>query len=137
VGAQESQRLHQVRIQLATLLPQIAAIHPGAATELRNVDLHAAPALAALVERLAILNRVESELAGTRSQETAHDSAVELRRRLEQGVEKYEELLHAALQLVSAPDPYQATAEMLDSSARELTAYAHGLQVAAPSAPPN
>lgn len=130
-GAAESTQLHRVRLQLASLMPTIADLHEGAALELRKADFEAAPALGALVDRLGLLHRVSIEMAGTPAQTTALKSAEEVRARLSQGVAMYDELLNAALQMVSAPDPRRAPSLALDNSVRELTAYAEGLRVAA------
>lgn len=130
-GAAESGQLHRVRLQLASLMPTIADLHEDAAMELRTADYEAAPALAALVERLNLLHRVGVEMAGTPAQVTAQRSAEEVRARLAQGVAMYDELLNAALQMVSAPDPRRAPSVALETSVRELTAYAEGLRVAA------
>jgi hypothetical protein len=130
-GAAESARLHRVRVQLASLMPTIADLHEDAALELRRADYEAAPALAALVDRLGVLHRVAVEMAGTSAEATARRSAEEVRSRLAQGVEMYDELLNATLQMVSAPDPRRAPSVALELSVRELTAYTEGLQVAA------
>ena len=134
VGAGESAHLHRVRVQLAQLVPTIEGLHSDAAVEIRRADFEAAPALAALVERLAVLSRVESEMAGTPAAATAAASAEEIRIRLAQGVAMYEELLNAALQMLSAPDPASAPSYRLDITVRELAAYTEGLHIAAASA---
>ena len=54
-----------------------------------------------------------------------------LRQRLALGVRMYEELLNAALQMLSAPDPTRAPSQRLDMTVRELAAYSEGLRVAA------
>ncbi len=134
VGAAESAHLHRVRVQLAQLIPTIEGLHREAAVEIRRTDFEAAPALAALVERLAVLARVQGEMFGTPAAATAAASAEEIRIRLAQGVGMYEELLNAALQMLSAPDPAAAPSYRLDITVRELAAYTEGLHVAAASA---
>jgi hypothetical protein len=130
-GAPDSVELHRVRLQLASLMPAIADLHPDAARELRRADFEAAPALAGLVERLGLLHRVSVEMAGTRAEATARASALAVSGRLGQGVAMYAELLEAALKLVSAPDPRRAPTAALQTSVQELTAYTEGLRVAA------
>jgi hypothetical protein len=134
-GSLESAHLHRVRVQLAQLMPTIAGLHEEAAVELRRADFEAAPALAALVDRLAVLHRVTVDMAGTAAAATAQQSSEEIRRRLAQGVSMYEDLLNAALQMLSAPDPRQATITRLEMTVRELTAYTEGLRVAASTHP--
>ena len=129
VGAEESAHLHRVRLQLASLIPTIADLHEDAALELRRADFEAAPAMAMLVERLSLLNQVSAEMAGTPAQQTAVASAQQVRSRLIQGVKMYDELLNAALQMLSAPDPRRAPSSALETAVQELTAYTEGLHV--------
>ena len=128
IGAAESAHLHQVRLQLASLVPTIADLHQEAALELRRADWEAAPAMAALVQRLELLHRVNIEMAGTPAQETALASAEQIRRRLQAGVGRYDELLNAALQMLSAPDPSTAPSAALENAVFELAAYTEGLR---------
>lgn len=130
-GAAESAHLHRVRVQLAQLIPTIEGLHADAAIEIRRADFEAAPAMAALVERLAVLNRVSTDMQGTAAAMTAASSAEEIRRRLAQGVGMYEELLNAALQMLSAPDPTRAPSYRLEQTVQELSSYTEGLHVAA------
>ena len=130
VGAEESVHLHRVRLQLASLIPTIADLHEDAALELRRADFEAAPALAMLVERLNLLNQVSAEMTGTPAQRTAVNSAQQVRARLAQGVQMYDELLNAALQMLSAPDPRRAPSAALETAVQELASYTEGLHVA-------
>lgn len=130
-GAAESAHLHRVRVQLAQLIPTIEGLHADAAIEIRRADFEAAPAMAALVERLSVLYRVQIDMTGTVAATTAAASAEEVRQRLALGVRMYEELLNAALQMLSAPDPTRAPSQRLDMTVRELAAYSEGLRVAA------
>lgn len=132
-GAQESAVLHRVRVQLAQLIPTIEGLHADAAIEIRRADFEAAPAMAALVERLSVLHRVELDMQGTAAAATAAAAANEIRGRLAQGVSMYEELLNAALQILSAPDPTSAPSARLDMTVNELAAYTEGLRIAAAS----
>lgn len=134
-GASESAHLHRVRVQLAQLIPTIEGLHSEAAIEIRRADFEAAPALAALVDRLAVLSRVEVDMRGTAAAATAAASSEEVRQRLARGVQMYEELLNAALQMLSAPDPTSAPSHRLDVTVTELAAYTEGLRVAAASHP--
>ena len=105
-GAAESAHLHRVRVQLAQLIPTIEGLHADAAIEIRRADFEAAPAMAALVERLSVLYRVQIDMTGTVAATTAAASAEEVRQRLALGVRMYEELLNGAANVVgSGPDP--------------------------------
>jgi len=130
-GATESMHLHRVRVQLAQLIPTISGLHEDAAVELRRADFEAAPALAALVDRLAVLHRVSVDMVGTGAAVTAQTSGEEIRRRLAEGVSMYEDLLNATLQMLSAPDPLSAPTTRLELTVRELTSYTEGLRIAA------
>ncbi|MFN8124985.1 MAG: hypothetical protein U0R64_00520 [Candidatus Nanopelagicales bacterium] len=70
-------------------------------------------------------------MVGTPAATTAAASAEEVRGRLALGVGMYEELLNAALQMLSAPDPTRAPSHRLEQTVLELAAYTEGLQVAA------
>lgn len=133
-GSVESEQLHRVRVQLAQLIPTIEGLHADAAIEIRRADFEAAPAMAALVERLHVLHRVEVDMHGTPAAQTAAAAAEEIRQRLALGVTMYTELLSAALQMLSAPDPTAAPSVRLDITVRELAAYSEGLRVAAAAA---
>ncbi|MCB0919311.1 MAG: hypothetical protein KDC39_12175 [Actinobacteria bacterium] len=130
-GDRESLALHKLRIQLARLLPNIAAIQAEAAEELRSADFEAAPAMGALVNRLTALYRVQQEMPGTAAAQTAAHSAEQVRSRLADGVQMYEELLQAALELMSAPDPTAFASQRLRDVALNLTSYSEGLRRAA------
>ncbi len=129
-GAAESAHLHRVRVQLAQLIPTIEGLHADAAIEIRRADFEAAPAMAALVERLSVLYRVEIDMAGSAAATTAAASAEEVRQRLAMGVRMYEELLNAALQMLSAPDPTRAPSYRPEQTVLELASYTEGLHIA-------
>jgi len=131
LGATESMRLHTVRVHLAQLIPTISGLHEEAAAELRRADFEAAPALAALVERLFVIYHVSAGMVGTGAAVTAQTSGEEIRRRLAEGVSMYEDLLNAALQMLSVPDPLSAPNARLELTVRELISYSEGLRVAA------
>lgn len=128
IGASESAYLTRLRIQLATVLPQIESLQPAAAEELRVADSEAAPPLHSLIERLAVLDRMQRELEGTTAGQAARNAAVEVRDRLATGAATYEQLLSASAALLAAPDAARSTSEVLLPAIEALTAYAHGLQ---------
>lgn len=128
IGAHEARELTALRLRLAQVIPAIATLHPGAADELRRADLEAAPPLHALVERLAVLDRIRREMPGTSPGEAATSSAVELRERLAVGCQTYERLLAASATMLAAPDIARSTEDVLGPALTAMSAYAHGLQ---------
>ena len=134
IGAGECQRLIALRLQLAQMIPAIDRLHPSAAEELRRADLEAAPPLHALVDRLAVLDRIRREMPGTQPEAAATAAAVEVRDRLATGCGTYERLLAASATLLAAPDISRSTEEVLGPALQAMTAYAHGLQRASQAA---
>ena len=126
-GAAESAQLTQLRIQLAQVVPAIDRLHPGAGEELRRADAEAAPPLGALVERLAVLDRMERTMPGTSAAEAAASAADEIRTRLAAGCATYERLLAASATLLAAPDVGRSTEDVLGPALEAMSAYAHGL----------
>lgn len=126
-GAAESARLSALRVQLAQVVPAVARLHPGAAEELLRADSDAAPAMNALVERLAVLHRIEQDMPGSQPAVAAGAAGEEVRVRLASGVTTYERLLAASATLLAAPDPGRSADEVLGPAVDGLTAYAHGL----------
>lgn len=126
-GAAESNRLTQLRIQLAQVVPAIDRLHPGAGEELRRADAEAAPPLGALVERLAVLDRMERTMPGTSVAAAAGSAAEEVRLRLDAGCATYERLLAASATLLAAPDVGRSTDEVLGPALEAMSAYSHGL----------
>jgi len=118
-------------LQLARILPTIEPLHAEAAAELRAADCEAAPAMTGLVQRIAALTDVANQMPGTPAAATATQSSKELRGYLASGVERYDDLLRAALELLSAPDPHNLIETRLHTSMQELTAYSEGLHSAA------
>ncbi|MDA9912867.1 hypothetical protein N9D66_00230 [Candidatus Nanopelagicales bacterium] len=131
VGHAESVRLTNTRLQLARILPTIEPLHADAAAELRAADCEAAPAMTGLVQRIAALTEVAQQMPGTTAADTAIQSSTELRGYLASGVDRYDDLLRAALELLSAPDPNSLIETRLHTSMQELTAYSEGLHSAA------
>ncbi len=130
-GYAEAERLLRVRAQLVNLVPPVSRLHPDAGDELARADAESAPALGALVERLAVLSRIERELPDTDAAAAAATSAEGVRARLVTGIEGYERLIAAAASMLAAPD-LGASAEMvLGPAVDALTAYAEGLSVSA------
>ena len=130
-GYQESVRLATVRVRLAEIAPAVERLHPDAGMELRRADAEAAPPLGALVDRLAVLARIERDMPGTEASTSAAAAAEEVRRRLATGVDTYEHLLAAAAAMLAAPDLDRSTDAVLGPAADALSAYAHGLSVSA------
>ncbi len=131
VGAAEVARFSSVRVQVVTITPQLDRLYPGAGQELRRADLEAAGPLTALCERLLVLDQMQRELPGTSAAASASKSAEQVRGRLAQGCEKYDELLAAAARLLAAPDYTRSTDAILGPAVNAMLAYAYGLQKAA------
>lgn len=131
VGAAEVARFSSVRVQIVNMTPQLDRLYPGSGQELRRADLEAAGPLTALCERLLVLDQMQRELPGTSAATSAAKSAEQVRSRLAQGCEKYDELLAAAARLLAAPDYARSTEAILGPAVDAMLAYAHGLQKAA------
>ena len=91
----------------------------------------AAPALAAQVTRLAVLDQVRRELPGSQADRAASDAAEQVRARLAEGVAVYDRLLAAASTMLASPDLGRSSLDVLGPAADALTAYAAGLRTAA------
>ena len=126
-GAQEAAALTALRLQLASVVPAVERLHPGAGQELRQADLEAAPALSVLVDRLAVLAALERQLPGSAPAAAAATAAEEIRSRLAAGVGTYERLLAAAATVLAAPDLGRTTDEVLGPALDAMSAYAAGL----------
>ncbi len=130
IGWAEAQGLAAVRRQLVAMVPAVSALHPEAGRELRSADDEAAPALAAQVARLAVLDQVRRELPGGAAAAAATEAAEHVRARLAEGVAVYDRLLAAASTMLASPDLGRSSAAVLGPAADALTAYAAGLDVA-------
>ena len=131
IGWPEAQGLAAVRRQLTAIIPAVAGLHPDAGHELSSADAEAAPALAAQVTRLAVLDQVRRELPGSAAAEAASDAAETVRARLAEGVAVYDRLLAAASTMLASPDLGRSSIDVLGPAADALTAYAAGLRTAA------
>lgn len=131
IGAEQAQRLTALRLQLAQVIPAIERLHPGAAQDLRDADLEAAPQLHALVDRLVILHGIRRDMTGTEAADAATTAAVEVRERLTTGCTTYERIIAASATMLAAPDVARGTEEVLMPALEGLAAYTHGLQRAA------
>lgn len=130
-GWAEAQGLVAVRRQVAVMVPAVSALHEGAGQELRRAEVEAGPVLAALVTRLVLLDQVVRDLPGTGAAGAAAAAAERVRARLADGITHYDELLAAAAALLAAPDLGRSSSAVLGPAAEALTAYAHGLALAA------
>ncbi|HET7902384.1 MAG TPA: hypothetical protein VFL59_14475 [Candidatus Nanopelagicales bacterium] len=130
IGWAEAQNLAAVRRQIGGIVPAVASLHPEAGRELKSADDEAAPALAAQVTRLAVLDQVRRDLPGSQAAQAATDAAQLVRARLAQGVAVYDRLLAAASTMLASPDLGRSSAEVLGPAADALTAYAEGLRTA-------
>jgi ElaB/YqjD/DUF883 family membrane-anchored ribosome-binding protein len=130
IGWSEAQGLAAVRRQLVGMVPAVASLHPDAGRELKSADDEAAPALAAQVARLAVLDQVRRELPGSEAATAAADAAEQVRARLAEGVAVYDRLLAAASTMLASPDLGRSSADVLGPAADALTAYAAGLRAA-------
>lgn len=131
IGWQEAQGLAGVRRQLTAMVPAVTGLHPGAGRELASADAEAAPALAAQVTRLAVLDQVRRELPGSSAADAAGAAAEVVRARLAEGVAVYDQLLAAASTMLASPDLGRPSLDVLGPAADALTAYAAGLRTAA------
>jgi len=130
IGWAEAQGLDAVRRQLVAMVPAVAALHPDAGRELRSADEEAAPALAAQVTRLAVLDQVRRDLPGSQAAVAATDAAEQVRARLAEGVAVYDRLLAAASTMLASPDLGRSSIDVLGPASDALTAYAAGLRTA-------
>ena len=130
IGWAEAQGMTAVRRQLVAMVPAVASLHPDAARELKTADDEAAPALAAQVARLAVLDQVRRELPGSTAAQSATDAAELVRARLAEGVAVYDRLLAAASTMLASPDLGRSSIDVLGPAADALTAYAAGLRIA-------
>jgi hypothetical protein len=130
IGWAEAQGLAAVRRQLVGMVPAVSTLHPDAGRELKAADAEAAPALAAQVARLAVLDQVRRELPGSQAALAATDAAELVRARLAEGVAVYDRLLAAASIFLASPDLGRSSADVLGPAADALTAYAAGLSTA-------
>ena len=128
IGSEQAQRLTSLRMQLSQVIPAIDRLHPGAAAELRQADLEAAPQLHALVDRLVILHGIRREMPSTPAEVAATTASVEVRERLATGCTTYERLITASATMLAAPDIARSTDEVLTPALEGLVAYTHGLQ---------
>ncbi len=131
IGWQEAKGLAGVRRQLTAMVPAVTGLHPEAGRELASADAEAAPALAAQVTRLAVLDQVRRELPGSTAADAACAAAEIVRARLAEGVAVYDRLLAAASTMLASPDLSRPSLDVLGPAADALTAYAAGLRTAA------
>jgi hypothetical protein len=130
IGWAEAQGLAAVRRQLVAMVPAVTALHPEAGKELTAADDEAAPALAAPVTRLAVLDQVRRDLPDSQAAVAAADSAHQVRARLAEGVAVYDRLLAAASTMLASPDLGRSSLDVLGPASDALTAYAAGLRTA-------
>ena len=130
IGWAEAQGLAAVRRQLVAMVPAVGSLHPDAARELTSADDEAAPALAAQVARLSVLDQVRRELPGSTAATAATEAAELVRARLAEGVAVYDRLLAAASTMLASPDLGRSSLDVLGPAADALSAYAAGLRLA-------
>ena len=130
IGYPEAQQLAAVRRQITGMVPAVTALHPDAGRELTAADDEAAPALAAQVARLAVLDQIRRDLPGSQAAAAAGDSAQLVRARLAEGIDVYDRLLAAASTMLASPDLGRSSADVLGPASDALTAYAVGLRTA-------
>jgi hypothetical protein len=129
IGRDDVARYINVRTYVLQMHSSIRSIHPDAAVELRAADTAAAPALNALVERLAVLHDLRQQLPNTTAATTAGTAATAISERLRTGCDSYDNLLAAAATLLAAPDLDMHT--NLQPAVDALIAYSYGLERAA------
>lgn len=129
IGRDAVARYINVRTQILQMHSSIRSIHPEAAIELRAADTAAAPALNSLVERLAVLHDLRTQLPNTTAAQTAATAASVISSRLQTGCDSYDTLVAAAATLMAAPGLDMQT--NLQPAADALIAYSYGLERAA------
>ncbi|MFN8156928.1 MAG: hypothetical protein U0R68_05900 [Candidatus Nanopelagicales bacterium] len=130
IGWAEAQNLAAVRRQIVSIVPAVTGLHPEAGRELKSADDEAAPALAAQVTRLAVLDQIRRDMPGSEAATAATSAAQHVRARLAEGVAVYDRLLAAASTMLASPDLGRSSSEVLLPAADALTAYAEGLRTA-------
>ena len=113
-----------------SIVPAVTGLHPEAGRELKSADDEAAPALAAQVTRLAVLDQIRRDMPGSEAATAATSAAQHVRARLAEGVAVYDRLLAAAATMLASPDLGRSSSEVLLPAADALTAYAEGLRTA-------
>ena len=129
IGRAEVARYLNVRTQVMSMHASIKSIHPDAALELRAADSAAAPALNALVERLAVLHELRIKLPDSAAANTAVTACIAISERIRVGCENYDVLLSACATLMATPELNSNT--QLQNAAESLIAYSYGLTRAA------
>lgn len=133
IGAAEAARLAHVRGQLVAMVDAVSQLHPDAGAELKRADDEAGKAFGPLVERLQVLDRIRRQMPGGPAAISATESAIGIANRLSIGVDSYERLLASAATMLGSPDiSAHGITDELQHAAQALTAYSHGLGVAAP-----
>ena len=133
IGAPEAARLAHVRAQLGSMVESVSQLHPDAGRELKRADDEAGKSFGPLVERLQVLDRIRRQMPAGPAATSATESAQGIARRLDVGIDSYERLLASAATMLGSPDiTAHGISDELQSAAQALTAYTHGLGVAAP-----
>lgn len=131
-GAASVARLARAEQQLAAVIPAVTRLHPGAGDELRTAASTATPALHHLADRLAVLQGVREQMAGTEAGAAAVAAAEVVSGRLDKGAAMYEGLLAASATLLGAPDLDRSVEEVVAPAVESLRAYTYGLAAAQP-----
>jgi len=131
-GAAEVARLARAEQQLAAVIPAVTRLHPDAGDELRTAASTATPALHHLADRLAVLQGVREQMAGTEAGSAAVAAAEVVAGRLDKGAAMYEGLLAASATLLGAPGLDRSVEEVVAPAVESLRAYTYGLAAAQP-----
>jgi hypothetical protein len=133
IGAAEATRLAHVRAQLSSMIDAVTVLHVDAGAELQRADDEAGRAFTPLVERLQVLDRLRRTMPSGPAVTSATESAQSIAARLDVGIDSYERLLASAATMLGSPDvTARGVTSELQAAAQGLTAYTHGLGVAAP-----
>jgi hypothetical protein len=130
-GAAAADRITGARMQIMELIPTVEYLQPEAAAQVFTADATAAPATAAVVERIRLMSKIIREMPGSPAAQAAALSLPVLEQRLTEGSSAYYELLDAVIGLASAPDLNGSVGTALRPAINELQAYTAGLQRAA------
>lgn len=129
-GAGQVDRVAQVLMNLYDLVPAVGRLYPAAGQELWRTVSEVEPLLRGQVERLDSLDRLRTEMPGSRAAEAAASAATEIVGRVRAGADALEDLLAAAASLLAAPDIGDAVPDTLAPAILSLQAYAYGLGAA-------
>ncbi len=129
-GADQADRVANALLHVYDLVPNVGGLYPQAGQELWRAVSDVEPLLRGQVERLASLDRIESEMAGSRAASAAIEAGGVVSARLRAGADALEDLLAAAARMLASPDIGDAVPDTLAPAIDSLDAFTHGLHAA-------